>query len=84
MFCQLRPVTRDRLKHLCKQCLVAVFAASFASNVPMSQDTIRVYLSLLINTFDRIGLSIRPAVAQLQVSGLNACYVGDTMRLSGG
>ena len=40
--------------------------------------------TFLINGFDRIGLSIRPAVAQLQVAGLNASYVGDTMRLSGG
>ena len=45
---------------------------------------ITAYLPFLINGFDRIGLSIRPAVAQLQVVGLNASYFGDTMRISGG
>tara|TARA_B100000035_G_scaffold253806_1_gene223234 strand:+ start:514 stop:960 length:447 start_codon:yes stop_codon:yes gene_type:complete len=77
-------MARERLSHLWKPCLAAVFAASFAGGLLMSRDTITAYLPFLINGFDRIGLSIRPAVAQLHVSGLNASYVGDTMRLSGG
>ena len=44
---------------------------------------VTAYLPFLIKGFDRNGLSIRPAVAQLQVMGLNASYIGDTMRLSG-
>ena len=85
----LRPFTalsvaRDRLKHLWRLCLAAVLAASLASGVIMNRGTITAYLPFLINGFDRIGLSIRPVVAQLQVAGLNANYVGDTMRLTGG
>ena len=85
----LRPVTalsvaRNRLQHLWKPCLAAVLAASLAGGVIMNRGMITAYLPFLINGFDRIGLSIRPAVAQLQVAGLNASYVGDTMRLSGG
>ena len=85
----LRPVkalsvTRVRLKHLWKLCLVAFLAASLASGIIMNRGMVTAYLPFLIKGFDRIGLSIRPAVAQLQVSGLNASYVGDTMRLSGG
>ena len=84
--CAVNPLSmaRERLSHLWKPCLAAVFAASFAGGLLMSRDTITAYLPFLINGFDRIGLSIRPAVAQLHVSGLNASYVGDTMRLSGG
>ena len=75
---------RDRLKNLWKLCLVAVLAAGLAGGVIMNRDTITAYLPVLINGFDAIGLPIRPAVAQLQVAGLQASYVGDTMRLSGG
>ena len=50
----------------------------------MNRGTITAYLPVLINGFDAIGLPIRPAVAQLQVAGLQASYFGDTMRLSGG
>ena len=84
--CAVTPlsVARDRLKHLWKLCLVTVFAASFASSVIMYRGIITAYLPFLINGFNSIGLSIRPAVAQLQVAGLNASYVGDTMRVSGG
>ena len=74
---------RDRLKNLWKLCLVAVLAAGLAGGVIMNRGTITAYLPVLINGFDVIGLPIRPAVAQLQVAGLNASYVGDTMRLSG-
>ena len=77
-------MARDRLKHLWKLCFAALLAASLASGVIMNRGMITAYLPFLINGFDRIGLSIRPAVAQLQVAGLNASYVGDTMRLSGG
>ena len=72
------------LKHLWKPCLAAVLAASLASGVIMNRGMVTAYLPFLIKGFDRVGLSIRPALAQLQVAGLNASYVGDTMRLSGG
>ena len=75
---------RDRLKNLWKLCLVAVLAAGLAGGVITNRGTITAYLPVLINGFDAIGLPIRPAVAQLQVAGLQASYVGDTMRLSGG
>jgi len=75
---------RDRLKNLWKPCLVAVLAAGLAGGVIMNRGTITAYLPVLINGFDAIGLPIRPVVAQLQVAGLQASYVGDTMRLSGG
>jgi len=75
---------RDRLKNLWKPCLVAVLAAGLAGGVIMNRGIITAYLPVLINGFDGIGLPIRPAVAQLQVAGLQASYVGDTMRLSGG
>ena len=77
-------VARDRLKNILKPCLVAVLAASLSGGVIMNRGTITAYLPVLINGFDAIGLPIRPAVAQLQVAGLQASYVGDTMRLSGG
>ncbi len=85
----LWPVTalseaRNWMKHLWKPCLAAVLAASLAGGVITNRGIITAYLPFLINGFDRIGLSIRPVVAQLQVAGLNASYVGDTMRLSGG
>ena len=79
-----RSMVRDWLKHLWKPCLVAVLAASLASGVIMNRSMITAYFPFLINGFDRIGLSIRPAVAQLLVVELNASYFGDTMRLSGG
>ena len=77
-------VACDRLKNLWKPCLFAVLAAGLAGGVIMNRSTITAYLPVLINGFDAIGLPIRPAVAQLQVAGLQASYVGDTMRLSGG
>ena len=77
-------VDRNRMKHLWKPFLVAVLAASLTGGVITNRDIITAYLPFLINGFDRIGLSIRPVVAQLQVAELNASYVGDTMRLSGG
>ena len=85
----LQPVTamsvaRDRLKNLFKPCLAALLVASLAGGVIMNRGMITAYLPFLINGFDRIGLSIRPALDQLKVAGLNANYVGDTIRLSGG
>ncbi|GEM_PF-374032 len=77
-------VGRDWLRHLWKPFLVALLATSLASGVIINRGMITAYLPFLINGFDGIGLSIRPAVAQLKVAGLNASYVGDTMRLSGG
>ena len=77
-------MARDRLRFLWKLCLAALLAASLVSGVIMNRGMITAYLPFLINGFDRIGLSIRPALAQLQVADLNASYVGDTMRLSGG
>ena len=67
----LRPVARllvvcKRLKHLWKPCLVVVLAASRVSGVIMRRGMIMAYLPFLISGFDRIGLSMRPAVTQLQ------------------
>jgi predicted Zn finger-like uncharacterized protein len=77
-------VARDRLKNFRKPFLAAVLAATLASGVILNRGFITAYLPFLINGFDRIGLSIRPTLAQLKVAGLNASYVGDTMRVSGG
>ena len=77
-------VARERLKNFRKPFLAAVLAATLASGVILNRGMITAYLPSLINGFDRIGLSIRPTLAQLQVAGLNASYVGDTMRVSGG
>ena len=77
-------VVRERLKNFRKPFLAAVLAATLASGVILNRGMITAYLPSLINGFDRIGLSIRPTLAQLQVAGLNASYVGDTMRVSGG
>lgn len=77
-------VARERLKNFRKPFLAAVLAATLVSGVILNRDLITAYLPFLINGFDRIGLSIRPTLAQLQVAGLNASYVGDTMRVSGG
>ena len=84
----LRPVARllvvcKRLKHLWKPCLVVVLAASRASGVIMRRGMIMAYLPFLISGFDRIGLSMRPAVTQLQVARLNASYIADPKHLFG-
>ena len=50
----------------------------------MNRGMVTAYLPFLIEGFNRIGFSIRPAPAQLQVTGLNASCVGETMQLSGG
>ena len=76
-------VARNRLKNFRKPFLAAVLAATLASAVIMNRGIITAYLPFLINGFDRIGLSIRPTLAQLQVTGLDASYFGDTMRVSG-
>ena len=73
-----------RLKHLWKPCLAALLVASLASGVITNRTIVTAYLPFLIKGFDRVGLSIRPALAHLQVTELNASYVGDTVRLSGG
>ena len=39
------------------------------------------YAPFLINGFNAAGLTIRPALSQLQVVQLNASYTGDTMRV---
>lgn len=77
-------VARERLKNFRKPFLAAILAATLASGIILNRGMITAYLPSLINGFDRIGLSIRPTLAQLQVAGLNASYVGDTMRVSGG
>ncbi|MEC8109292.1 MAG: hypothetical protein VX106_02620 [Pseudomonadota bacterium] len=71
------------LKHLWRPCLTEVLVAGLASGVIMNRGMVTAYLPFLIKGFDRGGLSIRPVVAQLQVAGLNASYVVDTMRLFG-
>ena len=84
----MRPVARllvvcKRLKHLWKPGLVAVLVASRASGVIMNRGMITAYLPFLISGFDRIGLSMWPAVSQLQVARLDASYVTDKKHLFG-
>jgi hypothetical protein len=79
----LRPVARllvvcKRFKHLRKPCLVALLAASRTSGVIMNRGMLTAYLPFLISSFDRIGLSMRPAVTQLKVARLYASYTVDT------
>ena len=57
--------------------------ASRASGVIMNRGMITAYLPFLISGFDRIGLSMRPAVNQLQVARLNASYIADKKHLFG-
>lgn len=71
------------LKHLWRLCLTAVLVAGLASGVIMNRGMVTASLPFLFKGFDRGGLSIRPAVAQLQVAGLNASFVVNTMRLFG-
>ena len=47
----------------------------------MNQGRITAYLPSLISDFNRIGLSRRPGVTQLQVARLNTSYIADTKQL---
>ena len=60
-----------------------MLAANRASGVIMNRGMITTYLPFLISSFDRIGLSMRPAVSQLQVARLDASYIADTKHLIG-
>ena len=60
-----------------------MLAANRASGVIMNRGMITTYLPFLISGFDRIGLSMRPAVSQLQVARLDASYIADTKHLIG-
>ena len=75
---------QGRLKSLWKACFTALLAAALLSSVIIHRGSITAYAPFLINGFNALGLTIRPALSQLQVVGLNASYTGDTMRLSGG
>ena len=77
-------VAQNRLKSLWKECFTALLAAALISSVIIHRGSITAYAPFLINGFNAVGLTIRPALSQLQVVGLNASYTGDTMRLSGG
>ena len=77
-------VAQNRLKSLRKPFFAALLAAALLSSVIIHRGSITAYAPFLINGFNAVGLTIRPALAQLQVVGLNASYTGDTMRLSGG
>ena len=77
-------LAQNRLKSLWKACFTALLAAALISSVIIHRGSITAYAPFLINGFNAIGLTIRPALSQLQVVGLNASYTGDTMRLSGG
>ena len=57
---------------------MAVLVASRASGVIMNRGMLTAYLPFLISSFNRIGLSMRPAVTQLKVTRLNASLVADT------
>lgn len=78
------PMAQNRLKSLWKPCFAALLVAALLSSVIIHRGSITAYAPFLINGFNTVGLTIRPALAQLQVVGLNASYTGDTMRLSGG
>ena len=60
--------------------MVALLAASRASGVIMNRGMLTAYLQFLISSFNRIGLSMRPAVTQLKVARLNASLIADTKR----
>ena len=77
-------VAQNRLKSLWKACFTALLSAALISSVIIHRGSITAYAPFLINGFNAVGLTIRPALSQLQVVGLNASYTGDTMRLSGG
>ena len=77
-------MAQNRLKSLWKTCFAALLAAALLSSVVIHRGSITAYAPFLINGFNAVGLTIRPALSQLQVVGLNASYTGDTMRLSGG
>ena len=77
-------VAQNRLKSLRKPFFAALLAAALLSSVIIHRGSITAYAPFLINGFNAVGLTIRPALSQLQVVGLNASYTGDTMRLSGG
>jgi predicted Zn finger-like uncharacterized protein len=76
-------MAQNRLKSLWKTFLVALLAAVLLSSAIIQRGSITAYAPFLINGFNAVGLTIRPALSQLQVVGLNASYTGDTMRLSG-
>ena len=76
-------VAQNRLKSLRKPFFAVLLAAALLSSVIIHRGSITAYAPFLINGFNAVGLTIRPALAQLQVVGLNASYTGDTMRLSG-
>ena len=77
-------VAQNRLKSLRKPFFAALLVAALLSSVIIHRGLITAYAPFLINGFNALGLTIRPALSQLQVVGLNASYTGDTMRLSGG
>ena len=77
-------MAQNRLKSLWKPCFAALLVAVLLSSVIIHRGSITAYAPFLINGFNTVGLTIRPALAQLKVVGLNASYTGDTMRLSGG
>ena len=54
-----------------------------ASGLIMNRGIISAYLPFLIGGFDRIGLTMRPAVIQPQVARLDASYIADSMHLIG-
>ena len=77
-------MAQNRLKSLRKPFFATLLAAALLSSVIIHRGSITAYAPFLINGFNAVGLTIRPALSQLQVVGLNASYTGDTMRLSGG
>ena len=62
---------------------MAALAACRASGVIMNWRMITAYLPFLLIGFDRIGLSMWPAVTKLQVARLNSSYIADTRHLFG-
>ena len=77
-------MAQNRLKSLRKPFFATLLAAALFSSVIIHRGSITAYAPFLINGLNAVGLTIRPALSQLKVVGLNASYTGDTMRLSGG
>ena len=54
-----------------------------AAGVAFNRGVITAYFPSLIGVFDVAGLTIRPVLTGLEVTDLEASYIGDNLRLSG-
>ena len=60
-------MAQKRLKSLWKTCFAALLVAALLSSEVIDRGLITAYAPFLINGFNAIGLTIRPALSQLQV-----------------